>query len=112
MILYHITDQSQWLKHMSETFYLPSNYQADGFIHCSTGDQVLTVAEKYYADAENLLLLKIDAERVSTEIRFENLEGGEEKYPHIYGQLNKTAIVGVATFERDALGIFNLPEFL
>mgnify|MGYP001765833335 FL=1 len=112
MILYHITDQGQWTKFISETFYLPAYFEIDGFIHCSTGEQVLTVAEKYYADAANLLLIKIDGEQLSTEIKYENLEGGEEKFPHIYGQLNKQAIVGIATFERNPQGYFYLPEFL
>lgn len=111
MILYHITDQSHWIKHESETFYIPPNYLADGFIHCSTGDQVLTVAEKYYADVPNLLLLKIDEKLVSAAIVLENLERGEEKFPHIYGHLEKQAIVGVAILERNSLGNFYLPEF-
>ena len=111
MNLYHITERSQWIKYDPETFYIPANYLADGFIHCSTIDQVLTVAEKYYADVPNLLLLKIDEKMVSAAIVFENLEGGEEKFPHIYGHLEKKAIVGIVAFEKDSLGNFYLPEF-
>lgn len=111
MIIYHITDQIQWAKYYSATYYLPSNYETDGFIHCSNGEQVLVVAEKYYAAASQLLLLKIDEQRVSSPVVYENLEGGEEKYPHIYGQLDKQAILGVAIFGRDAEGFFHLPDF-
>ena len=111
MILFHITDQFQWDKWQSEIFYLPAAFFSDGFIHCSTVEQVLAVAKKYYTDSPRLLLLKIDEERVSANIKFENLEGGEEKFPHIYGHLEKQAILGVATFCKDAEGNFFLPEF-
>jgi len=111
MILYHITDQSQWENYSSETYYLPSAYFSDGFIHCSTAEQVLVVAAKYYADTPQLLLLKIDGECLTSEIKFENLEGNEECFPHIYGPLEKKAILGITTFGKDAGGNFYFPEF-
>lgn len=111
MILYHITDQSQWNKHESEEFYLPAAFFADGFIHCSTGEQVLAVAQRYYSDAPHLLLLKIDGQLVSAPIIFENLESGEEKFPHIYGHLEKKAILGITDFGKDTEGNFYLPNF-
>jgi len=111
MILYHITDQTQWDKYQSETFYLPAAFLSDGFIHCSSAEQVLVMAKKYYADTPQLLLLKIDGELLNSEIRFENLEGGVEKFPHIYGHLEKQALLGVATLCKDSGGNFFLPEF-
>jgi len=38
------------------------------------------------------VLLEIDASRVQAEVRVENLEGGEQLFPHIYGPLHVDAV--------------------
>ena len=55
------------------------------------------------------MLLTIDTSQVGAEIRYENLEGGEELYPHLYGPLNLDAVVAAVAFEPNAAGRFNLP---
>lgn len=111
MILYHITTQSQYQKYSSDPYYLPVGYLADGFIHCSTTDQVLKVAENYYKNDPELILLKIDLDLLTVPVKFENLEGGDELFPHIYGFLSKDAVIGVARLEQDNGGNFQMPEF-
>ena len=56
------------------------------------------------------MLLFIDPDKVEAEIIYENLEGGEQLFPHIYGELNVDAVVKVAQFEPDAEGYFSLPR--
>lgn len=41
----------------------------------------------------DLLLLAIDSNRVDATIRYENLLGGAELFPHIYGPLERSAVV-------------------
>jgi hypothetical protein len=38
-----------------------------------------------------LALLSIDTDKVRAEIRYENLEGGQQLFPHIYGEINADA---------------------
>lgn len=109
MMLYHITDEHSWTSALTAGAYTPDNFHADGFIHCSTAAQVLTVAKRFYAGRCDLVLLMIDADRVAPEIVFENLEGGTELFPHIYGRLNIEAVVKVSAFSPDAAGEFHLP---
>jgi uncharacterized protein (DUF952 family) len=45
----------------------------------------------------DVLLLVIDPSLVDAEIRTENLEGGGDQFPHIYGQLPIDAVVRVST---------------
>lgn len=110
MILYHITDNKCWSSALTTGAYTPEAFDNDGFIHCSTAVQVLAVAKRFYTGSSNLVLLTIDADRVAPEIVFENLEGGAELFPHIYGRLNLEAVVRVSAFAADADGEFRLPD--
>jgi uncharacterized protein (DUF952 family) len=39
---------------------------------------------------------------VSAEIRHENLDAGDEVFPHIYGPLNLDAVVKVKSYETES----------
>jgi uncharacterized protein (DUF952 family) len=68
-----------------------------GFIHCSFASQVETIARLVYRGRGDVLLLVIDPSRVDSEIRIENLDGENDRFPHIYGRLPIAAVVRVAT---------------
>jgi len=84
-------------------------FPVEGFIHCSTREQVIQVANVRFLGQSGLVLLCIDSEKVAAEIVYENLEGGPQLFPHIYGELNANAVVRTAEFEPDAAGYFTLP---
>ncbi len=67
------------------------------------------MANTRFRGRTDLLLLSIDTDRVSAEIRYENLEGGEQLFPHIYGELAHEAVIRVAEFKPEAHGRFKLP---
>ena len=64
----------------------------EGFIHCSFEDQVASVARRFY-DGEDVVLLTVDPTRVDADIVVENLDGGDERFPHVYGPLPLAAVV-------------------
>jgi uncharacterized protein (DUF952 family) len=51
--------------------------------------------KKYFEGKSNLLVLTIDPLKVNPEIRFEDLQGEGQLFPHIYGDLNLDAVVKV-----------------
>ena len=55
------------------------------------------------------MLLVIDTDKLMEPIVYENLEGGQQLFPHIYGELNCDAVVEVLEFEPQADGCFILP---
>jgi uncharacterized protein (DUF952 family) len=70
-----------------------------GFIHAGFAHQVAHVGAAYYADVdEPLVLLAIDRDRLDVPVIVENLEGGDELFPHIYGPLPTTAVTEVRGF--------------
>ena len=70
-----------------------------GFIHCSFADQVDATASRYYAGREGIVRLTIDPERVGAEVRVENLMGGDEVFPHVYGPIPLDAVIAVDPYE-------------
>ena len=108
-IIFHIAEREAWNQSKTNRSYRPEMFSGEGFIHCSTPAQVLQVANARFRGRLDLLLLSIDTERVDAEIRYENLEGGEQLFPHIYGELPHDAVIRVAEFKPEADGSFELP---
>ena len=109
-IIFHITKRTAWDDAQAETIYRPESFPIEGFIHCSKRDQVIQVANIRFRGQTGLVLLSISTDRVASPIRYENLEGGEQLFPHIYGELNTDAVVDVSEFSPGADGNFALPS--
>jgi uncharacterized protein (DUF952 family) len=58
----------------------------------------------------DLVLLEIDRTALSCDVIDENLEGGVELFPHIYGRLPMSAVVGTHDFPCRSDGRFELPD--
>lgn len=108
-IIFHITTLEAWTRAVPQGAYQPKTFTTEGFIHCSTRDQVIKVANARFRGQAGLVLLLIDTDRVTAEIIYENLEGGQQLFPHIYGELHIDAVAKVAEFEPGAEGHFELP---
>ena len=107
-IIFHIARSEAWASRDPGS-YRPEMFPVEGFVHCSTEDQVVKVADIRFRGQKGLVLLCIDTDKVTAEIRYENLEGGQELFPHIYGEINTDAVVEVTEFEPGAEGYFTLP---
>jgi uncharacterized protein (DUF952 family) len=92
-LLFHIATAADWRS--SDETYVPPQFGAERFIHCSTFGQLEGVAKRKFLGRDDLLVLSIDPTRVRSQIRYENLDGGSEQFPHIYGPLNADAVVGM-----------------
>ncbi|MBS1797578.1 MAG: DUF952 domain-containing protein [Acidobacteria bacterium] len=94
MLIYHIVLPEVWEKFADEYEYAAESLETEGFIHCSYRNQLDAVLERYYRDAEKVLILEINPHRLTSPLVAEP-STAREIYPHIYGKINKSAIVGV-----------------
>ena len=108
--IFHITKRAEWERAAQEGVYRAPSLATEGFIHCSTAEQVIRTANRLFAGQRGLVLLEIDTDQVKPEIRYENLEGGEEAFPHIYGALDVESVLRVLAFEPGADGSFAMPS--
>jgi len=76
-----------------------------GFVHCSTPDQMEFVANTFYDDLDELIVLTIDPDSVGSPVRWEPpVPGSEELFPHVYGPLPLDAIPATRTWRRGSGG--------
>jgi uncharacterized protein (DUF952 family) len=117
-MIFHITSKSEWKKAQSRGEYVAPSLETEGFIHCSTEKQVLQVANAFYRGQNDLVLLKLDEEKIEPEIKWEAPAGppapgisDSDKFPHIFGPINLAAVASALDFEPDsAQGTFSLPR--
>jgi uncharacterized protein (DUF952 family) len=108
--LYHLVTPEVWEQGQDQP-YRAASLDTEGFIHCSNLDQVVRSANRFYAEAPNLLLLCIPAERLTSPLKDEN-SGSGELFPHIYGPIERAAVAAVRPLHRDGTGHWALPPDL
>lgn len=106
-MIYHITTERQWHDTKGQSQYEADFFRSEGFIHCSDAHQVVRVANHLFRNMRGLILLHIETELLHSRLVYENLEGGSELFPHVYGLVNLNAIVRVSSFEPGLDGIFD-----
>lgn len=92
MLIYHIVLPEVWENFKEKEEYEAESLQTEGFIHCSFAEQLDGVLQRYYSNAKNVLILTLDTEKLSSKLINEP-STNNEIYPHIYGKINKSAIV-------------------
>ena len=66
----------------------------DGFIHFSTAAQVAETAAKHFAGQTDLLLVRVNTANLGEQMKWEPSRGGA-LFPHLYGELDLTAVMQV-----------------
>ena len=115
MIL-HITQKSDWEKARNKNEYTASSLKSEGFIHCSTIEQAADTANLFFKGQTGLVLLCIDENKLSSQLKYEAPSGGGRHdptvgnlFPHIYGPVNISAVIEVVDFPPNEDGYFVLP---
>jgi uncharacterized protein (DUF952 family) len=98
----HLTPRARWEQAVADGEYRGDTLATEGFIHCSTPEQLSWVAETFYKAQAGLVVLRIDPEKLTPPLRWESPPGSEERFPHVYGPFNPDAVAGVVPLE-DAL---------
>lgn len=116
MIVLHLMPASDW--HALPDGQPVSNRSllSEGFIHCTDDAQVmLRVANAFYADRPgDFVVLQIDADRLSSRCVWEQpaeIDGRvgpplAPLFPHVYGPIEREAVLGVQALNRDPCGRF------
>ena len=94
-MIYHILTADDWERARTSRFYTPAAFEQEGFIHLCEAGQLAEVGNRYFRGQRDLVVLWVEPEALTAELRYENLVGGEELFPHLYGPLNLEAVRGV-----------------
>jgi uncharacterized protein (DUF952 family) len=114
MIL-HLAPLDDWLRDPGRP-YSATSLLTDGFIHCSPDEPTaLAVANLFFAKTPDpLMALLIEEDLVDPMVRWEAPSGDRPPgtapdvlFPHIYGRLNRNAVVGLEKLVRGPDGLWN-----
>lgn len=100
--IYHMVPADQWDNSDPEP-YRAASLATEGFIHCSNREQLARVANWFYSDQRALVVLHLNVDLLSSPVRDEDAGTGE-RFPHIYGPINREAIFTVEPLRRDPEG--------
>jgi len=118
-LIYHLITPEAWEEAKKAGEYAPPSLSNEGFIHCSTAEQVAPVANTFYHEEPALLLLFIDPEFLTSPLQWDppahpapedapaSLDG---EFPHIYGALNLDAVVNLGKMGKDSAENFTFPS--
>jgi uncharacterized protein (DUF952 family) len=106
-VIFHLALASDWSRDAAADYTTSTLGQelADvGFIHCSFAGQVQQIADLVYRGRDDVVLLEIDVALLHSPLRVESAEDGGEEFPHIYGPLNRDAVIRVTPVTMGADG--------
>lgn len=109
-VIFHIVPVGGWPPDTRE--YRGESLDIQGFIHCSTAGQLIPVANRFFRERDDLVVIVIDEGKVRSPVIYENLEGGTEAFPHIYGPLQTGAVIDCFALPPKADGTFTAPAEL
>jgi uncharacterized protein (DUF952 family)/RimJ/RimL family protein N-acetyltransferase len=107
-VIVHIATRAAWARAVEVGVYRGDTLGGEDFIHCSTPAQVTRVADAVYRGRSDLVLLCVDPARLGAELRWEATADGE-RFPHVYGPIERGAVVAVVDFPPVPDGRFALP---
>ncbi len=111
-MIYHITQKQAWQQAQIDDLYEPACFTTEGFIHCSTREQLLGTANYLFSEVHDLVVLCIDPTLCDAPVVYENLDSGQIQFAHLYGRLPLKAVTKVVDIRQDAQGLYQLPDDL
>jgi len=98
----HLIPSDQWAQ-LPAGPYRAASLDTEGFIHCANRPQTIWVASTFFANHADLLVLVIDANQLGDRVKDED-PGIGQTFPHVYGAIERSAIVRLERLQRDPSG--------
>ena len=86
--IFHLTTKADWDLAIENGVYTAPALKEEGFIHCCHENQVEEILSKYYVDKKDVVCLKIETDKLTSQYVFEWSPSLEQTFPHIYGPIN------------------------
>lgn len=106
--IYHIVDPAWWETFANKDYYESETLSQEKFIHLSILEQVNGTLVNFFKGSNRLFLLHIDASKLISNLVYEDLFDTGIAFPHLYGRLNKDAVVQVQELLASEDGVFKV----
>jgi uncharacterized protein (DUF952 family) len=104
-LTFHLTPAEWWAAADASGPLTAPSLDTEGFIHCTTGaaEMVATANRHYRDDPRPFVVLTLDLGRITAPVHVDDPAG---IYPHVYGPLDRAAILDARPMPRAADGTF------
>lgn len=109
--VFHLTEPEAWAEAQREGHLSPASLASEGFVHCSTAEQLVGTIQRHFPSATVLVLLELDPTDLGADLRWEESRPGET-YPHLFRSLDPSEVRRAVRWERAADGSVTLPSEL
>lgn len=108
----HVVPLAEWNAH-PDAPYTPASLAKEGFVHCSPDEETtLAIVNAFYQDAlKPLVTVVLDVDRLTAKCAWEAAApapppgiSATTLFPHVFGPLNREAVVRVLEVEWDDQG--------
>ena len=104
--IYLLSSQDEYDQAKQTGLLYRDSLDKEGFIHASPKSQLNRVANKYYTNVINPLVITLAKDKIEPEVKWEPATGG--LYPHIFGPLNIDAAVETTPINLNENGKFDI----
>lgn len=102
-MIFHLTSEKQWKESQATGQYKTESLAREGFIHLSSFGQILQVANSFYKNVSDPVLLAVENKDL-TGLKWEGEDALE--FPHLYRALMTKEVLNVIPLGRNAVGEF------
>lgn len=100
MKIYHLALPADWEQAGAQGAYrgsaLGRSLEDEGFVHCGFASQLRGGGRPVFRGCPGVVLLEIDPSLIGSEVRTEAVSDVPEVFPHVYGEIPLSAIVGTS----------------
>ncbi len=83
MAIFHLATPAQWAAAQATGSVDPPSLVAEGFVHCSTNEQLDGTIARHFAGIDELVLLRLHEDGLGGALHWDESRPGE-RFPHLY----------------------------
>jgi len=101
---WHLLPSEAWAAAPADAPFAAASLADEGFVHLThLGSDLVDVGNAFYRDDPRpYLVLSVDLDRLTVPWRYD----GDARFPHVYGPLDRAAILAVHAYDRAPDGSF------
>lgn len=98
-VVYHLATPAEWERARARARLVPASFDHEGFVHCSTPEQLARTIQRHFDGVDELALLRLDTAALGDDLHWEESRP-HEVYPHLYRPLFLDDVVEVVWWRR------------
>jgi uncharacterized protein (DUF952 family) len=81
--IFHLATPDEWATAQATGWVAPPSLAAEGFVHCSTAEQLDDTIARHFIGVDELILLRLHDDGLGDALRWDESRPGEP-FPHVY----------------------------